>query len=68
MTDPELAAAWREWWDALPYVIDDEPDTPDEINKDDETWMAGRDLASLEAHLAEHGFAIVRRMDSDMTG
>lgn len=61
MTDPDLAAVWREWWDALPYVAD-EPDTPDEINHDDETWMAGRDLASLEALLAEHGFAIVRRL------
>lgn len=63
MSDDELATVWREWWDALPYVID-EPDSPYEIHMDNEAWMAGRDLASLQAHLAAHGFAIVRRMAS----
>lgn len=66
--DPELMAAWREWWDALPYVIDTEAAHDAEPEMDDDTWMAGRDLASLEAHLAEHGFAIVRRMDPDLPG
>lgn len=51
MSDPDLTAVWREWWDALPYVADEVSDQ-----------VADSDLASLEALLAEHGFAIVRRL------
>ena len=67
MTDEELAAVWRRWWDSLPYVIDG-PDSPEEVEMDDEAFMAGRDLKSLQEHLHRAGFAIVRRMDPDLPG
>jgi hypothetical protein len=51
--DEELTAAFREWWDAAPYVIDVD-DRPSEV-------AMAQDLADLQEHLAAHGFAIVRR-------
>jgi hypothetical protein len=56
MTDPDMAVAFSAWW-----------------AKNVAPWSeflleAEDDLTDLEAHLAEHGFAIVRRMDPDLPG
>jgi hypothetical protein len=56
VTDEELAAVWRAWWLSIegPAVAT--------------TGNSGLALSSLVAHLEEHGFAIVRRMDPDLPG
>ena len=57
MTDEELMAVWRRWWQSAEGPVDlDYADNPD------------RFLASLIAHLEDYGFAIVRRMDPDLPG
>ncbi len=53
--DDDLVAAFTSWWVKLPYLM----------SEDDSRTRAAAvadDLASLQEHLAAHGFAIVRRM------
>lgn len=57
--DPELVKVWADWdgWGGNGFG-----------HSQVDEMMPEEALVSLQAHLAEHGFAIVRRMDPDLPG